>query len=283
MMEKYFDLPGDYFTVRCKLYYDPAGFRSDSGRSSAAVYSEASEKAAADHAAPADMRFRHVILFCHGFAGHKDNAAAQKLAEKILAEHADTALLIFNWPGHGDDEHDSISLADCSAYLRTVLWYINGNLRPEILDVCATSFGGYLVLKYISDAQESPFRRICLRCPAVVMDEVLTKTILTPSELQTIAAGGSVPAGFDRKVLITGEFLDSLRETGLFNRDLRSFADRIVIVQGTADEVVPCDAVRTFAERNGLRLLLVDGADHRFLDPAKMEIVLNTFMDHLGL
>jgi hypothetical protein len=30
-------------------------------------------------------------------------------------------------------------------------------------------------------------------------------------------------------------------------------------------------------------MVTVADADHRFLDPAKMDIVLNTFMDFLGL
>lgn len=264
VFEKYFDLYGRDCTIRCKLYYTPGTITNRDPDAPAAA-----------------AQLRHVLLFCHGFAGHKDNAAAEKLAGRILDRYADTALLIFNWPGHGDDAHESISLGDCDLYLSTVLEYIRTALHPELLDVCATSFGGYLVLKYISDHRESPFRRICLRCPAVVMEEVLTQTILTPEELAVIDAGGSVPAGFDRKVLITGTFLESLREADLVHRDLTFCSDRICIVQGTADEIVPCSAVQAFAGRNHLRILTVEGADHRFLDPAKMEIVLETFMKFL--
>lgn len=254
-MEKYFDLRSAEDTIKCKLYYPG----KTAGRKG----------------------FRHVIVFCHGFAGHKDNAAAQKLAGRVLSRHDDTALLIFNWPGHGDDPHAGITLEDCDAYLSAVLEFVHRELRPEILDACATSFGGYLVLKYLTDHGGSPFRRICLRCPAVVMYDVLTKTILTPEDLETLAAGGSVPSGFDRKVEVTGAFLDSLRDAAVFERDLRPWQDRIRIVQGTADELVPFEAVRTFARRNGIHMTAVGDADHRFLDPAKMEIVIETFMDFL--
>ena len=263
-MKKYFTLSGRDCKIRCKLYYTPGTITNRDPEVPAAA-----------------AQLHHVILFCHGFAGHKDNAAAEKLAGRILEKHTDTALLIFNWPGHGDDEHDTLFLGDCDLYLSTVLDYIRTALKPELLDVCATSFGGYLVLKYISDHRESPFRRICLRCPAVVMEDILTKTILTPEELAVIDAGGSVPAGFDRKVLITGAFLESLRQADLVHRDLRPYSGRICIVQGTADEIVPCSAVHAFAKRNRLRLLSVESADHRFLDPAKMETVLNTFMEFL--
>ena len=237
-MEKYFDLHSAEFTIRCKMYFTGS----------------AGSAAAGEECAPCAPRsFRHVVVFCHGFAGHKDNAMAHKLASRILEKHDDTALVIFNWPGHGDDEHAGITLGDCDAYLGAVLDYVRKTLRPQILDASATSFGGYLVLKYISDHGANPFRRICLRCPAVVMYRVLTETVLTEEDLRTLAAGGEVPSG-------------SMR-----------------IAQGTADELVPFEAVQSFADRNRISMVTVADADHRFLDPAKMDMVLNTFMDFLGL
>ncbi len=267
-MEKYFDLHSADFSIRCKMYFAgkaeiPAG-RNESADSSVRA-------------------FRRIVLFCHGFAGHRDNAMAQKLAGRILEKHDDTALLIFNWPGHGDDAHAGISLEDCDAYLGTVLNYIQNTLRPEILDASATSFGGYLVLKYISDHGINPFRRICLRCPAVVMYRVLTETILTQKELQILAEGGEVPSGFDRKTMLSSAFLDSLRDSDITIRDFRPYADSMYIAQGTEDELVPYEAVRSFALKNGIGMVSVEGADHRFLNPAKMDIVLRTFMQFLAL
>ena len=267
-MEKYFDLYSADFTIRCKMYFGGPEERC---------------RQIMEGHVPSGSYFRHVILFCHGFAGHKDNAAAEKLAGRILAKHDDTALLIFNWPGHGDDEHAGITLADCDAYLSAVLDYIRDALHPQILDCCATSFGGYLILKYLSDHRESPFRRICLRCPAVVMYRVLTERILTPGELETIREGGIVPAGFDRKVLLDGAFLQSLFDQDIMVPDYRPFADKILIVQGTYDELIPFDAAVLFARKNHICMNAVEGADHRFLDPAKMEIVITSFMDFLNL
>ena len=267
-MEKYFDLHSADFTIRCKMYF--AGEKTAAGDR----YGDAD-----DSAAP----FRHIVLFCHGFAGHRDNAMAQKLAGRILDRHKDTALIIFNWPGHGDDAHAGISLEDCDSYLSEVLNYIKNTLHPEILDVSATSFGGYLVLKYISDHGFNPFRRICLRCPAVVMYRVLTQTVLTQDELNTIAQGGEVPSGFDRKTMLSSAFLQSLKANDITVRDFSPYADSMRIAQGTDDELVPYEAVQSFAHKNGIGLVTVENADHRFLDPAKMDIVLTTFLQFLDL
>ena len=82
-MEKYFDLHGADFTIRCKIYFAPVA------KPAAGIETGLEEDG---------QPFRHVIVFCHGFAGHKDNAMAQKLAGRILEKHDDTALVIFNWP-----------------------------------------------------------------------------------------------------------------------------------------------------------------------------------------
>lgn len=269
-MEKYFDLHSADFTIRCKIYF--------TGDSAQDAGDGADDKT--DAFLPS---FKHVIVFCHGFAGHKDNAMANKLADRILEKHDDTALVIFNWPGHGDDAHAGITLADCDAYLSIVLDYVKNTLRPEILDASATSFGGYLVLKYISEHGANPFRRLCLRCPAVVMYRVLTEAVLTPQELKTLSEGGEVPSGFDRKVMLSPAFMQSLRDNDITVRDYRPYAADLKIAQGTADELVPFEAVQSFAQKNGISMVAVEGADHRFLDPAKMDFVLRTFMQFLEL
>lgn len=267
-MEKYFDLQSADFTIKCKIYF--TGEKNAAGTRTESTYGS-------------DPVFKHVVLFCHGFAGHKDNAMANKLADRILQTHDDTALVIFNWPGHGDDAHAGITLPDCDAYLGAVLNYIQSELRPEILDASATSFGGYLVLKYISDHGVNPFRRICLRCPAVVMYRVLTEKVLTQDELKTLAQGGEVPSGFDRKVMLSREFIQSLKDNDLTLRDLSPYASGMRIAQGTADELVPYQAVHSFADKNGISMVTVPDADHRFTDPAKMDLVLRTFMQFLDL
>jgi len=272
MTEKYFDLPGADFTIRCKIYCSDSLIRARSAQSGPDLSAEELTGG----------RFRRVVLFCHGFAGHRDNAMARTMAEKILASHDDTALVIFNWPAHGDDAHECISLADCDTYLDMVLSFVQEELQPRILDASATSFGGYLVLKYIRDHGEMPFRRLCLRCPAIVMHDVLMQTILTPEEIRAIETGGIVLSGFDRMTGITGAFLRELEAADLTKADYSPWSDRIRIAQGTSDELVPFAAVQSFAQKNRIEFLSVEGADHRFTGPGQMDAVIASFMDYLG-
>ena len=53
-MHRYFEINEQSHNIRCKLYCQD----------------------------PKDIR--RVVIFCHGFSGHKDNAAAEKFAQRML-------------------------------------------------------------------------------------------------------------------------------------------------------------------------------------------------------
>ena len=55
---------------------------------------------------------RGVVLFGHGFGGHKDNRAAERFAQRAL-DKLHLATVTFNWPCHGDDVRKKLRLKDC--------------------------------------------------------------------------------------------------------------------------------------------------------------------------
>ena len=65
-MEKYFEINKSNQNIRCKLYYSK------------------------------QHPIEKVVLFGHGFAGHKDNGAAQKFADRVLSKYKGIAVLIFS-------------------------------------------------------------------------------------------------------------------------------------------------------------------------------------------
>ncbi|MBQ4167063.1 MAG: alpha/beta hydrolase, partial [Clostridia bacterium] len=78
-------------------------------------------------------------------------------------------------------------------------------------------------------------------------------------------------------------FVESLKEADITGRDFLDHAEDILIVHGTEDEVVPFDKVRDFAENNLIELEAVEGADHKFRDPLKMDRVLKAFAAFFGM
>ena len=252
-MNKYFSVNAQGHSIRCKLYSGAEPSRAERG-----------------------------VIFCTGFAGHKDNRAAEKFAEKLLSRHADALVAVFDWPAHGDDVKKKLDLDECGTYLELVTDAVKTKYGLREMYAYAVSFGGYLVLKYISE-HPNPFRKIALRCPAVDMYDVLNRAIMGQDELDAIRRGRGVQVGFDRKVPVTGALLEALKANDLRQRDFLDFADDVLILHGTADEVVPFDSGRSFAEDNLMEFIPVEGADHRFSNPVHLSLAnkrVMEFFDH---
>ena len=140
--------------------------------------------------------FDRIIICCHGFAGHKGNAAMKRFADYVLSRHKNLAVLCFDWPCHGKDDRKKLRLEDCITYLDLVIRYAETELAAKDLYLYATSFGGYLALLYIAE-RGNPFQKLALRCPAVNMYEVLASGIMTEEDKIQLSKGKSVLIGFD--------------------------------------------------------------------------------------
>ena len=250
-MHRYFQINEGGHNIRCKLYCD-------------------------------DPRsITRAVVFCHGFGGHKDNGAAEKFAQRLLTKYKNTAMITFDLPCHGDDVKKKLSLTDCDTYLQLVTAYVQQQYAPEALYAYATSFGGYLLLRYLQK-HGNPFRKIALRCPAVDMYTVLTGSILSPQEREKLDKGKEIPVGFDRKIMIGKAFLQELQENAVHEMDFLDFAEDILILHGTGDEIVPFDMAYAFADNNLIEFVPVEGADHRFRDMKKMETAIKHILEFYG-
>ncbi|MBQ7522140.1 MAG: prolyl oligopeptidase family serine peptidase, partial [Clostridia bacterium] len=155
------------------------------------------------------------------------------------------------------------------------------NFKAQQLYGCGTSFGGYLLLKYIAE-NDNPFTKIALRCPAVNMYETTTNALMVTENLKTIQKGKPVLLGFDRKVKVTKDFIDDLKKSDITQNNYHSYSDNMLIVQGNKDEVVSYEVVKTFAENNGIPLETVQNADHRFSDPKKADTAISLIISFLS-
>ena len=251
MHSRYYEINEKSCNVRCKVYYR--------------------EKPIAEKA----------VVCCTGFAGHKDNNAANGFAEKLISKEKNVIVVVFNWPAHGDDVKKKPTLDDCTTYLDLVIGDLKNRCGARELYCYATSFGGYLVLKYISEHPD-PFLRIALRCPAVDMYDVLTKAIMRDGDADQLEKGKDVQTGFDRKITVSAAFLGELKEADLRKRDFLEESEKLLILHGTSDEVVPFEAVRQFADDNLIEFIPVEKADHRFQNPNHMSLANKYVMQFFG-
>ena len=251
-MERYFEINEQGHNIRCKLYCR-------------------------------DLHtIRQVVVFCHGFGGHKDNSAAAKFAERLISKHKNAALVTFNWPCHGDDVKKKLSLDLCMTYLDLVLRHVREKFGTAEVYSYATSFGGYLTLLYLHRAG-NPFRKIAMRCPAVPMYEVLMDTIATAGDAENLRKGREVALGFDRKVPVSPAFLRELEENDIRKLDFLDWAEDILILHGSQDEIVPFAEAEAFCENQLIEFVPVEGADHRFRNQRAMDQAIKSILEFFAL
>ena len=106
---------------------------------------------------------------------------------------------------------------------------------------------------------------------------------MTGEAREQIQRGQPALVGFDRKIEIDRVFLESLRQADIRQREYASPAEDILVLQGTEDEIVPFEAVRAFAERNGIAFVPVEGADHRFQRLGTLEFAHAQILSFFGL
>ena len=251
-MEKYFSINESGYSIRCKLYAN-----STSG-------------------------IDHIVLFGHGFGGHKDNKAAARFAGKMIGKHKTSGVITFDWPCHGEDALKSLSLSACDFYIKSVVNYIRTELGVDRIYVYATSFGGYLFLKYIQE-NENPFSGLALRCPAVKMYDVITSVIMTEDDHRLIQKGKPIMAGFDRKVKIGKDFLEDIKSHDITALDYSELSEYILILQGTKDEVVSPASVEEFSNKNSILYIPIENADHRFMNQVNMDEAIKDIIDFFEL
>ena len=219
----------------------------------------------------------HVVIATYGFGGVKENHAIEKFAERIIGKYKNYGVITFDWPCHGADARNKLDLSECLTYLDLVIQYIRANINPDKIYNYSSSFGAFVTLDYLSK-KGNPFDRIGLRCPAIKMYDALTGT-LSEDDWSKLNKGKEILMGFDRKMKIGSDFLSQMKEADVTKNDYIDFADSILMIQGTSDQMVPIDATIQFSEDNVIELIQVEGADHPFSNPKHMDLAIAKFIE----
>lgn len=247
-MEKHFDINEDGVSIRCIYYFEKQ---------------------------PRDVA--DIVIAAYGFGGNKENKAAQKFAERLIAKYRHFGVVCFDWPAHGADAQHKFTLSESLMYFDRVIRYAKNEMGAARVYAYGTSFGGYVTLAYIAQ-NGNPFEKIALRCPAIHMYKIMDSRI-TEDERAELRRGREIVRGYTRKIGISQAFLDELRACDITKYEYFDWADDILILQGTKDEFVPFKDVQKFADNNVIEMIPVLNADHPFSDPHIMDLAISKIID----
>ena len=89
--------------------------------------------------------------------------------------------------------------------------------------------------------------------------------------------------GFDRKVPVSPAFLQELEENDIRKIDYLDWAEDMIILHGTQDEIVPIKDTEDFCEENLIEFIPVEGADHRVRSQRAMDQASKAILDFFDL
>ncbi len=249
MLQKYIDINQDGYSIRCKLYYDK------------------------------DPRnIPNMVIATYGFGGNKDNKAVEKFAERLIAKYHGYGVLCFDWPCHGKDARNKLILSECITYLELAGTFAKNEFHAERLYNYSSSFGAYITLRMLHEKEENPYTKIAFRCPAIQMYNAMAAHITEEDQAQ-LGKGKEILRGFDRKIKISKEFLDDMKEHDVSTYDYLDYADDILMIHGTKDDSAPFEVAEAFSEANVIELVPVENADHPFSNPTYMDLAINRMIE----
>ena len=224
---------------------------------------------------PDTGRPSRLVLGVHGIGGCKEDPIQESIAEEM--ELFGAAVLRFDFPAHGENEEEILSLHGCVDTLLDMADY-GMEHYPDLKDLCifATGFGAYVTLTALQDLIDLPFRvKLVIQTPSLRMDQtVLNFTRVSPVTLEAM-----------EMVL----FKTSRRNIGFFHsfyeecRDNPAFAAYpvpMLILHGQYDDYVPMADIQYLRDLNDRsKLVIIPGASHQFLEPGAWDMVLDLTRD----
>lgn len=222
---------------------------------------------------------KEVFVACHGFAGDKESSAISMVASCLLKENIGT--IAFDLPGHGESEvsGDCLTIDNCLDDFKCVIDYVKNKFVGVKVSVFATSYGGYLAL-LLSRLEDVVLERVVLRCPAIKMDEIFVREILR-EDFDSFRSRGYTIVGYERELKVNYSFYEELVNSKVMDSYMNGYS-KIIIICGDKDTTAPIEDATLFADKFGIPLKVVKGADHRFKGAGELEKVVKYTVDFVN-
>jgi uncharacterized protein len=207
------------------------------------------------------------VILCHGMEASKEGVKSERLAA-ALAAHGVNALR-FDFSYVGESEGDFLDLTVSGEVEDAAgAWAFARARLDGPLGIIGSSLGGTVGLLL---AAEEP-TVAALATIAAVAEPGRRARALPAAERARWRREGSYEL---HGVRVGTAFLDDVEHIDVLER-MRGVRCPLLLTHGTADTVVPCADADAIAARvaGPCTVRRYDGADHRFSDPAQLEVLL---------
>lgn len=217
---------------------------------------------------------RRLVIGVHGLGGSSEDEIQCILAEEMELFYS--AVYRFDFPAHGENPENELTLAGCRESLLAVARKARAD-HPQVEDLCifATGFGAYITLVTLQELLALGGNiRLVVQTPSVRMHETLLR--MARVSLPTFRAMDKVTFHTRRPFDVSYRFYKDV----LANLALVRHPIPMLILHGEEDSYIPMDDIRQFHRINeDSRLVIIPGTSHRFLEVGAWDMVLDLTRD----
>ena len=223
---------------------------------------------------PDGMPVQRVVLGVHGIGGSSRDAIQTGIAEEMTMFSC--ASVRFDFPCHGENPTQTMSVAGCVESLLAVASWVRGSF-PHVEDLCifASGFGAYITLVALEELIALPGKvKLVVQTPSVMMHQ--TFLAMRGITLEQLRRDGKTTFQVDRPFDGTYEFYKELAD----NLVLVSQPIPMLILHGEEDAYIRMEDILNFRRINeDSKLVIIPGTSHRFLEDGAWDMVLDLTRD----
>lgn len=222
-----------------------------------------------------------VFIICHGFGSSKDSSSTETIANKLNENNI--AAVSFDFPGHGEsiEPIEKLTVDNCISYINEVFNYVKDEFKNYDISILSTSFGAYITINKLIKEDKNEFKNIVLRCPAIDMKNILIN-VLIKGDLERFQKDGKIKAGIEGKKELTYSFYEDLCAHDILK--LYDKKVKMLILQGTEDDVAPIQDTYEFAKKDSenIKLIPLEGVKHK-MTKEELERLVEIVMQELRI
>ena len=221
---------------------------------------------------------KEVFIIAHGFGSSKDGSSTETVARKLNDNNY--IAVSFDFPGHGEsiEPIEKLTVENCISYINDVIKYIKNEFKNYDISILATSFGAYITINKLIKDDINEFKNIVLRCPAIDMKNIL-KNVLIKGDIEKFKSDGRIKAGLEGKTELTYSFYEDLCKNDILK--LYNKKEKILILQGTEDDVAPIQDTYEFVKKDNenIKLIPLEGVKHKMSNEELEELMNIVFKE----
>jgi len=217
---------------------------------------------------PAKGRPGGAVILCHGMESNKNSEKLVDLS-RALAEQGIAALRFdFSYAGESSGQFEDITYSGELEDLRAAHAFVR-DVAPGNIALFGSSMGGTVALLF---AAEEPAIAALVTLAAPLHPERFPQRILTAGQIQQWRDRGFADYHGRRLNLALLEDLERLNVVA----SAKKVSCPVLVLHGDADAVVPVAEAYELdgCLRSPKRLVIFEGGDHRFSNPAHMDRAL---------